>query len=75
MDNQTFLSYLVDSFINFFQLQGFHLFLYFSFISQRIRWGSGKGGGGGGGGRGPGGDSRETFGRGNPADQCILLVK
>ena len=29
LDNQTFLSELVDSFINFF-----HLFLYFPFISQ-----------------------------------------
>ena len=27
LDNQTFLSWLVDSFINFFQLQNFHLFL------------------------------------------------
>ena len=34
-----------------------------------------RGGGGGLRGLGPGGDSRETFGRGNPADQCILLVK
>ena len=36
LDNQTFLSELVDSFINFFQLQDFLLFVYFSFISQRI---------------------------------------
>ena len=34
LDNQTFLSWLVDSFINFFQLQNFRLFLYFSFISS-----------------------------------------
>ena len=32
LDNQTFLFYLVDSFINVFQLQDFHLFLYFCFI-------------------------------------------
>ena len=36
LDNQTFLSELVDSFINFFQLQDFLLFVYFSFISQRV---------------------------------------
>ena len=35
LDNQTFLSYLVYSFINVFQLQDFHLFLYFCFISQK----------------------------------------
>ena len=35
LDNQTFLSYLVDSFIDVFQLQDFHLFLYFCFISQK----------------------------------------
>ena len=35
LDNQTFLFYLVDSFINVFQLQDFHLFLYFCFISQK----------------------------------------
>ena len=54
LDNQTILSQLVDSFINFFQLQNFHLFPYFSFISQRIWY---KGGGGGVQGLGPGGDS------------------
>ena len=36
LDNQTFLAWYVDSFINFFQSQNFYLFLYFSFISQRI---------------------------------------
>ena len=35
LDNQTFLSYLVDSFIQVFELQDFHLFLYFCFISQK----------------------------------------
>ena len=35
LDNQTFLSYLVNSFIKVFQLQDFHLFLYFCFISQK----------------------------------------
>ena len=56
LDNQTFLSWLVDSFVNFFQLQNFRLFLYFSFVSSRIWWGWGAGGGGV---RrlGPGGDS------------------
>ena len=51
LDNQTFLSSLVDSFINFFQLQKSQLFPYFSFISNMV--GSG---GGGGGGRRPGSD-------------------
>ena len=36
LDNQTFLSELVDCLINFSQLHDFHLFLYFYFISQRI---------------------------------------
>ena len=44
----------MDSFVNFFQLQNFHLFPYFSFISQRIWY---KGGGGGFRKLGPGGDS------------------
>ena len=44
--------------MNFFQLQIFYLFLYFSFISQRIRYkGLGVGGGGGFRGLGPGGVS------------------
>lgn len=47
LDNQTFLSWLVDSFVNFFQLQNFRLFLYFSFVSSRIWWGWGAGGSGG----------------------------
>ena len=49
LDNQTFLTWYVDSFINFFQLPNFYLFLYFSFISQKIQykgWGRGDGGGG-----------------------------
>ena len=48
----------MDSFINFFQLQIFYLFLYFSFISQRIQY-KGLAGVGGGGfrGLGPGGVS------------------
>ena len=40
LDNQTFLSWLVDSFINFFQLQ--------NFISQTIRYKEGQRAGGGG---------------------------
>ena len=36
LDNQTFLAWYVDSFINFFQHQNFYFFLYFSFISKRI---------------------------------------
>ena len=31
LDNQTFLSYMVDSFIDVFQLQDFHLFSVFLF--------------------------------------------
>ena len=58
LDNQTFLSYLADSFINIFQLQDFHLFLYFCFISQKNTVGGFRH-------LGPGGDSRESFGRGN----------
>ena len=58
LDNQTFLSYLVYSFINVFQLQDFHLFLYFCFISQKNTVGGFRH-------LGPGGDSRESFGRGN----------
>ena len=58
LDNQTFLSYLVNSFIKVFQLQDFHLFLYFCFISQKNTVGGFRQ-------LGPGGDSRESFGRGN----------
>ena len=47
LDNQTFLARYMDSFINFFQLQKFHLFLYFSFISQRIWYKGGRGSSGG----------------------------
>ena len=78
----------MDSFINFFQLQNFHLFPYFSFISQRIWY---KGGGGGFRKLGPGGDSllegatcRGSVDIGsvcsfkkknNLTQRCILLVK
>ena len=41
LDNQTFLAWYVDSFINFFQSQNFYL----SFISQR-KYGIRRGGGG-----------------------------
>ena len=49
----------MDSFIYFFQLQNFHLFPYFCFVSQSIWYKEGAGGEGGGGVRGlvPGGDS------------------
>ena len=79
----------MDSFINFFQLQNFYLFLYFSFISQRIRY-KGVGGGGGFRGLGPGGVSllggatcRDSVDLGSVClfkktikpGLCILLVK
>ena len=61
LDNQTFLAWYVDSFINFFQDQNFYLFLYFSFIFQRI-WYIREGGGGI---QGAGACRCQSFGRGN----------
>ena len=84
LDNQTFLTWYVDSFINFFQLPNFYLFLYFSFISQKIQY---KGWGGGEV-QAAGAWRCQSFGRGSvdlgsvclfkktiKPSWCILLVK
>ena len=63
LDNHTFLAWYVDSFINFFQSPNFYLFLYFSFISQRIWYIREVGGGGGI--QGAGACRCQSFGRGN----------
>ena len=60
LDGQTFLSYLVDSFINVFQLQ---VYISVSFPKRTVQWGGG--GGPGVRGLGPGGVSGESFGRGH----------
>ena len=70
LDNQTFLAWYVDSFIHFFQSQNFYLFLYFSFISQRI-WYKGGGGGSSGG----WGLEMSVFWEGQPVGVQLTLVQ
>ena len=64
----------MDSFINFFQLQIFYLFLYFFFISQRIQY-KGLAGGGGGGSSGGWGLEVSVFCEGQPVGAQLSLVQ
>ena len=81
LDNQTFLAWYVDSFINFFQHQNFYFFLYFSFISKRIWYKRGCvcvcvcGGGGGGGSSGGWGLELSVFWEGQPVGAQLTLVQ
>ena len=71
LDNQTFLAWYVDSFINFFQSQNFYLFLYFSFISQRIWYIMERGWGGN---SGSWGLQVSVFWEGRPVGAQLTLV-
>ena len=75
LDNQTFLAWYVDSFINFFQHQNFYFFLYFSFISKRIWYKRGCVCVCGGGSSGGWGLELSVFWEGQPVGAQLTLVQ